>query len=1101
MLPTLTNIHLLALYAVSFFLFIFQMVKKSMEEKKIKEDIFLFLAINSFFLISQLTFLSQLFPWEVKLLQDILLIFSVGIFPLIFIRINWKHKLMASFLLTLLLISLCLSNSLENLSCQAMLSVPFSLCMLGWGFLHFLGAANYKKNIYLGIFIWIWGLVPILLPFSNHSPLLFYISLAACLIFSLGASLTKWLQSLSNEQMAFRKNTLHLKNLYELSPIAQTCCDTQGNICFSNFRFRQLTGFSQVELQSMKLLDFSPEYKQIIWQNALDTLKTRGDFAIETQFLRKDKELIVISITAVRIDINLFLISFYDINEDRKQLQKLSQEKKQKDKILDSMEMAYSHHELIYSLEKKPLDYRFLEINTSYQELTGIPRLQLIGRTSKEAMPNAPLQWLEKFHQVVSTQKAIRFQSKIESTDRYCDIYAFPTGPKTFACIFSDITKSYKTIQLQQKLNALLLSFSYDHQKNIHLALEQLASIFGAKSVIYGQQNDLQLLEVLDTISPPKGFKVTHYRCPFSVDTLASKGRYYFIEDIGKTHKYKDPNFPFTHFMSYLGIPLNSEHDDLPPAIVSLFFDHKLIMHEQDMELLPHFAKAIYLQRSLQNAEEKQKEKEMARRHLFQSSQEGLIFVNARTLVIKEANPAICQMLEIPLNQMEDSPLKNLFSQDQYQQFVSKINGASFPFELKMELQNKSQQTLYCQVTVSSYLGRGENHFWINFRNITAEVISQKEKEEQQNELFLNYKLASIGELASSIAHEINNPLSILSASNEIQQRAISQHKPLTQEKQMRFLQSQEKAITRMSEIISGLRGFTRTNQEEREVFDANALVVDTLNFISTLLMKESIQIENNACAEKLPIWGNTGHFQQILINLITNAKDAIAQQPDRIIKISTIKQNSKVIVKIEDNGPGLTPEIKDKIFENFFSTKKRGKGTGLGMGIVKKLCQRLDGEVFAGNSEETGGAQFIISLPYYQEYKIRKKSSLEQSLETFPLLKDKKILLVDDEEDIRDFLKDFLESNGIIITTADNGVHALQLLQEGKQQFDAIISDFKMPKLDGLEFFNALKGQFKSPFFLMTGDPEEHPNEVTQILAKPFKLDEILKALHKHLS
>ena len=218
-----------------------------------------------------------------------------------------------------------------------------------------------------------------------------------------------------------------------------------------------------------------------------------------------------------------------------------------------------------------------------------------------------------------------------------------------------------------------------------------------------------------------------------------------------------------------------------------------------------------------------------------------------------------------------------------------------------------------------------------------------RSNEELQGQVYHAAKLASVGELAAGVGHEINNPLAVLSGNGYLFETKYQKNN-LSSEDVEKLIRVQKEAIGRIKGIVEGLRTYARMDSDDLQKVDINRVIVDTLNFVQSLYQQEGIQLESNLAPQGLLVCVNRGRMQQVIINLLSNAKDACAKRIVKRILISSEIQGKIAVLKITDNGEGISPENLQRIFNPFFTTKEVGKGTGLGLKIVKNIIEKSGG-------------------------------------------------------------------------------------------------------------------------------------------------------------
>jgi len=363
-----------------------------------------------------------------------------------------------------------------------------------------------------------------------------------------------------------------------------------------------------------------------------------------------------------------------------------------------------------------------------------------------------------------------------------------------------------------------------------------------------------------------------------------------------------------------------------------------------------------------------------------------------------------------------------------------------------------------------------------------------------------NSKLASIGKLAAGVGHEINNPLTIvqgLLSITELELNDLGVLTPSVKEKYERI----EIALSRIGTIVKGLRSLSRVDSLQLAPFNLYDLLEETFKLVKDVYLRAGIEIsfegENINCI----VNGSRGRLQQVLINLISNARDAVEHRPVKTIKIRLSTNADNHLVSIEDSGSGVPLEIRQKIFEPFFTTKDASQGTGIGLSMVNTIIKEHQGEI-ALESEVNQGTTFTITLPHFTHTII--KNSSQNNPERWTGLK---VLLIDDETELCEILQHTLKRLGVESEMAFNAEKALQMIET--YNFDLIISDINMPGLDGFQFLSLLRNNPKlssQPKFLLTsGSLDLTPEKVKVIstdtdglLPKPFNLQLITQKLRE---
>jgi two-component system, NtrC family, sensor kinase len=265
---------------------------------------------------------------------------------------------------------------------------------------------------------------------------------------------------------------------------------------------------------------------------------------------------------------------------------------------------------------------------------------------------------------------------------------------------------------------------------------------------------------------------------------------------------------------------------------------------------------------------------------------------------------------------------------------------------------------------------------------------------------------------------------------------------------------------TRIGRITSNLLAFARAGGKQRAFVDVNDIARRTFALRSYHLSTLNITLTLDLDPGDPKIWADASELQQMLLNLLINAEQALVTvDGPRTVTLRTRADERDARLEIADSGPGIPPEIRDKIFDPFFTTKPEGVGTGLGLSICYGIAQEHGGRIWV-ESEAGHGARFVIVLPREPAPDTRPPpparpptAAPTPDAGTTARLS---VLIVDDEEALRDALLRFLERRGISGEGAADGTAALRALRE--RTFDVVISDVRMPGMSGREFLDQLR-------------------------------------------
>jgi signal transduction histidine kinase/CheY-like chemotaxis protein len=381
--------------------------------------------------------------------------------------------------------------------------------------------------------------------------------------------------------------------------------------------------------------------------------------------------------------------------------------------------------------------------------------------------------------------------------------------------------------------------------------------------------------------------------------------------------------------------------------------------------------------------------------------------------------------------------------------------------------------------------------------------IDVTEQDRLQRHLIQSEKLASLGETIAGIAHEINNPMtSILSHA-----QLLTLHRGGPADEASIGVIVQE--AKRTADLVKNLLAFSRKESKQREVVNAYELIRQAVNLKRYQFRVNNIQLVVEPTTELLPVSVTASQMQQVLLNLLNNAEQAISKNGrPGIIQVAATRKGERVIITVSDNGTGIPAHVLPNIFDPFFTTKKLGEGTGLGLSIAHTLIENHGGSIYARSSP--GNTVFTIELPLAAESALSMDTRQTQPLPKPPAreaIKRGRILVVDDETSIVDAISDFLDLQNITVDKANDGGEALRLLE--KNHYDAIVSDIRMPGVDGPELYEkaaAIDPEYRNRFLFMSGDMVRESTQgfVSTLecpcLLKPFPLQVLFQHLLPHL-
>jgi len=379
------------------------------------------------------------------------------------------------------------------------------------------------------------------------------------------------------------------------------------------------------------------------------------------------------------------------------------------------------------------------------------------------------------------------------------------------------------------------------------------------------------------------------------------------------------------------------------------------------------------------------------------------------------------------------------------------------------------------------------------------------EKKAMEGQFLRAQRMESIGTLAGGIAHDLNNVLSpILMAIDMLQLKA-------TDESTKKWLEVLRSNAERGGDMVRQVLSFARGVEGERVALQPKHLIKEIVKILRETFPK-SIEINYHLPDDLWIISADATQMHQVLMNLCVNARDAMPEGGSISIRAENLsvdenyarmhieaKPGRFVLVTVSDSGPGMSPEIQSRIFEPFFTTKEMSKGTGLGLSTALTIVKSHGGFMNV-YSEVNKGSQFALYLPALDAPEKTEASALQTVL---PPGNGELILVVDDEESIREITRGTLETFGYRVLTANDGTEALALYVDHKDEIAVVLTDMMMPFMDGPATIRALRKinpaiRIVAASGLAAGHkPGEASLEgVSMFLSKPYTAEKLLKAL-----
>ena len=436
--------------------------------------------------------------------------------------------------------------------------------------------------------------------------------------------------------------------------------------------------------------------------------------------------------------------------------------------------------------------------------------------------------------------------------------------------------------------------------------------------------------------------------------------------------------------------------------------------------------------------------------------------------------------------------------------FIERLASEGAVTDYLLRLRRVDNSPVWVEVTAHAEPPTGDASIRIDA--LVRDVSERKKLEDQTRDLYHQLlqaeKLAALGQTISGVAHELNNPLAtILTWAERLSARPVD-------DKTKRGLETILSESERAAKIVRNLLTFARKRQSTRTMVDLNHVVRETLTLRSYEQRITNITIVD-ALASGLPqVFADAHQVQQVLLNLIINAEQAMLTANGRgtlVVRSWHDVERESVVLEINDDGPGIAEELQPKIFDPFFTTKEVGKGTGLGLTVAYAIVQEHGGRIRLA-SNAGSGASFFVEMPVSGTPLQRPPAPVPTA--DFGSLAGSTVLVVEDEPALAAAVCEALTDAGFAVDRAGDGEEALRCVDA--KSYDLIVCDLKMPKVDGIRFYQKLaptSPDVARRVIFVTGDVAGTDAESflqesgCRWLAKPFRLGDLLRTAREILS
>ena len=401
---------------------------------------------------------------------------------------------------------------------------------------------------------------------------------------------------------------------------------------------------------------------------------------------------------------------------------------------------------------------------------------------------------------------------------------------------------------------------------------------------------------------------------------------------------------------------------------------------------------------------------------------------------------------------------------DDYDRYLTTLTDRGRVDDMTVELKRSDGDRFWASLSARLVDYQGEGCIVSTIFDLTERRATESELERQRNALHQSEKMTALGSLLAGVAHELNNPLTVVIG------RAMILEETLAETPHVSAVEKLRGAAERCSKIVQTFLSMARQSEPTRELERIDRIVGTALEIVGYGLRTDSIDVRLDLDEDLPEIAADASQLIQVFTNIFVNAQQALANRPHpRWIRVSGAfdPREKSLIVEVEDNGPGIPEEIRNRIFDPFFTTRQTEQGTGLGLSVSLGLIRAHHGSIDV-RTGDSGGTLFVIRLPVDRPHSARQFKQDEEA----PEAANGSILIVEDEEEIAHMLAEFLEPLGHQVIFAETGRVALNRLKD--HRFDLVLTDLRMPDLDGQQFYEELRNRdpdLASKTVFVTGD------------------------------
>jgi two-component system cell cycle sensor histidine kinase/response regulator CckA len=640
--------------------------------------------------------------------------------------------------------------------------------------------------------------------------------------------------------------------------------------------------------------------------------------------------------------------------------------------------------------------------------------------------------------------------------------------------------------------------------KRIHHALKKILPAENCFVALHNSEDDTFhfpfLVDEYDSVPPPQkvGRSCTAYVFRTGRAKLIPQSDFDRLAEAGEVELVGSPS------PAWLGVPLKTPTATIGVLVVQ-HYQNENAYGLRDLEFLDSVGGHIALAIERRRAEDEIRRNESNLRLLFERNPMATWLFDVETLRFLKVNPAAEQQYGYTAEEFESMTVLDIRPVAERSEALKYFKALKADNAVHGIFCHRAKDGRMFDVELSShelaYSGR-------RVRMVVALDISERKSLEGQ--LRQAQKMEAIGRLAGGVAHDFNNLLMVIKGHTELLLSVLPTGDQVT-----RKIEQIDRSADRAATLTRQLLAFSRMQVLQTQVINLNG-IVEEMGKLLPRLIGEDIELVIHAAQDLGTIRADASQMEQVMMNLAVNGRDAMPNGGKLLIETSNVeldqsytashplmKPGKYVLLTVSDSGTGMDAETQARIFEPFFTTKEKGKGTGLGLATVYGIVKQSGGFIWV-YSEMEKGTSFKIYLPRVdqaEEHHNAPRATTEIPVGT------ETVLLTEDEQDVREIARQFLESGGYKVLEAKGGADAIRLAREYKDEIHLLVTDMVMPGMTGQEL--AVKLQREHPglcVVFMSGYSEHAATEMAdadpnvRLLSKPFSRFAFLRAVREVL-